>query len=307
MLPNSFQKMKVKYASKVFSHSLSATLYTYIHFKVLPSEATLTAKFLHTINDLFDLFNSSHLNNFNAFMGTENQLHFLEEIKCLLNDLQVIKLVQVKQNDGKVTYVEKCINNTMHFINGWKITITSALSLWETLKCRNYSFLLTRNLNQDCIENFFGLVRNCCGNSTNPTLIQFCRAFKKLFSLKYFNEVEGANCIKDINTVLLNATPDMLEEYKNIDVPILTNNSSLKVLTCDYRNLSSTDGNAIAYITGYLLRKCLLQYSCNACTKYNDEKTLSKEAAIFLEHKSYSTSNNYGSLNVPPSNILEYV
>lgn len=307
MFPSSFQKMKVKYASQIFSHSLSAALNTYIYFKTLPPEAMHTAKFIQTINDLFDLLNSSHLNNFNAFMGTEKQLQFLEEIKHLLDDLKVIKLVEVKQNDGNVTYVEKCVNNTMHFINGWKITINSVQSLWETLKSKNYSFLLTRNLNQDCLENFFGLIRNCCGNSRNPTPIQFCRAFKKLFTQKYFNEVEGANCIQDINKVLLTVTPDVLQEYKNIDVPTLTNNSALKVYTCDYRNLSSTDGNALVYITGYLLKKCLLQHSCDTCTKYNDEKTLQKEAAVFLEFKAYSTSKNYGGLNLPPINIVEYV
>lgn len=28
---------------------------------------------------------------------------------------------------------------------------------------------------------------------------------------------------------------------------------------------------------------------------------------IFLEHKAYSTSRNYGGPNLPPSNIVEYV
>lgn len=302
LYPTSFQKMKVRYASQIFSHSVAAALNTYIDFKFLPPEARFTAIFIKKINDLFDLMNSCHLNNFNAFMGTEKQLKFLEEIEFLFDTIKVIKMVKVKDQEK---YVPKCLNNQMHFIYGWKLTINSLKALWETLKSKGYSFLLTRNLNQDCIENFFGQIRNCCGNARNPTPIQFCRAFKKLFTLKYFNQVDGANCIDNINHVLLTITPELLEKSKTIIQE--PNSSPLKVFASDYRNLSSPDGNALVYVTGYLLKKSLLQHSCDVCLNYNQSHTLPNEATLFFQSKAFCTSKQFGGLNVPPQNIVEYI
>lgn len=301
--PGNFQKMKVKYASQIFSHSVAAALQTYIDFKVLPSDANVTVKFIKTINDLFDLLNSCHLNNFNAFMGTEKQFKFLEEIESMFDNLKVLKMVKVKDQEKSV---EKCLNNQMHFIYGWKLTINSTKALWETLKSRRYTFLLTRNLNQDCIENFFGQIRNCCGNARNPTPIQFSRAFKKLFTLKYFNQVDGANCIDDINEVLLNITPELLENCKTI-IPEPTAKNPLKVFTSDYRNISSTDGNALVYVTGYLLKKSLLQHSCDVCLNYNEQHTLKNEATVFFKSKAYSGFKQFGGLNTPPLDIVEFI
>lgn len=88
--PNNFQKMKVKLASQVFSHSVAAALNTYIDFQFLPQDAKITAKFIKNMNDLFDLLNSCHLNNFNAFMGTERQVTFLNEMLALFENLKIL-------------------------------------------------------------------------------------------------------------------------------------------------------------------------------------------------------------------------
>lgn len=80
---------------------------------------------------------------------------------------------------------------------------------------------MTRHLNQDCLENYFGKIRNTCGNARNPTAIQFSRAFKNLFALKYFEDNEGSNCLEDASDILLAITPDLfkksefLQEEKN--------------------------------------------------------------------------------------------
>lgn len=108
-----FQKMKVKYASQVFSHSVAVALYTYVDFNVLPADAKITAQFIQKMNDIFDLLNSCHLNNFNAFMGTQKQLKCLEEFETMLKNLNVVR------SDGK------CVTNQMKFIFGWKLTIKS--------------------------------------------------------------------------------------------------------------------------------------------------------------------------------------
>jgi hypothetical protein len=40
------------------------------------------------------------------------------------------------------------------------------------------------------------------GNNLNPTLIQLCWVFKKIFCLNYFQTSPNANCIQDLDQIL---------------------------------------------------------------------------------------------------------
>lgn len=131
IFPNNFEKMKVRYASQVLSHSVAVALNTYIDFGVLSIEAKPTAIFIQKMNDLFDLLNSCHLNNYNAFMGTEKQNDFLKTMLHLFENVKVV------DNNGKE------VTKQMRFLFGWKMAIRGVLELWQDLKNRGYSFLLT--------------------------------------------------------------------------------------------------------------------------------------------------------------------
>ena len=79
----------------------------------------------------------------------------------MLKFIQSIKVFnQTKQED---------VANKLKCLKGLCLTINSVLSL------------LTRRLNQDPLENFFGTIRQQGGNLDTPTPLQFTRAFKKLF------------------------------------------------------------------------------------------------------------------------------
>ncbi|CAG9822648.1 unnamed protein product [Phaedon cochleariae] len=110
--PSNFQKMKVKYASQVFSHSVAAAFYTYVDFEVSPPEAKVTtAKFIKIMNDLFDLLNSCHLNNFNAFMGTEKQFQFLEKIENISPRALTAAIKALTSYRVTSTLVSECIDS----------------------------------------------------------------------------------------------------------------------------------------------------------------------------------------------------
>jgi len=57
--PNNFEKMKVKYAAQVLSHSVSAGINTYVTLGFLPAAAIFTADFIRIFDKLFDILNSS--------------------------------------------------------------------------------------------------------------------------------------------------------------------------------------------------------------------------------------------------------
>ena len=59
--PTNFQKMKVKYATQIFSHTVAAAICTYVSLGGLSSCASGTAEFLLKFDSLFDCVNSSKL------------------------------------------------------------------------------------------------------------------------------------------------------------------------------------------------------------------------------------------------------
>lgn len=152
IFPSAFQKMKVKLAAQVFSWSVTTAMSAYIDFNILPESATATVNFIKNMNSLFDILNSASLLNIAVFKGTEEQVLFLNQMA------EHFKTLRVENVQGKD------ITKQMKFLFGRQLTIKSVLILFEKLKTNNYTFLMTRNLNQDCLENFFGQIRNCCGN-----------------------------------------------------------------------------------------------------------------------------------------------
>lgn len=190
--PTSFQKMKVKYAVQIFSNRVAAGMCTQMSSGFLPSAAVGTIDFIDHFDKLFDILNSSILNSpkeyGQIFTGSTKQVNFLEQM------LQLLKNINVINEKGSRVKV-KCFEC-------WQITIKSMMQLWEKLKCYNFPYIRTRRINQDCVENFFGSIRQQGGNCLNPTPIQFIRAFKKLFSMKMLQHSDTQNCAADTDHML---------------------------------------------------------------------------------------------------------
>ena len=175
--------MKVKYAAQIFSNRVAAGMCTQISSDFLPTEAVGTIDFIDHFDKLFDILNSSNVNNpkeyGKVFIG-DKQMQFLQNTLSFLKSIKVI-------NDNNKYVKLKCFDC-------WQITIKSTIQLWTTLKNYNLPYLRIRRLNQDSVENFFGSVRKQGGNCLNPTPIQFKRAFKKLFNTKLLEYSETKLC-----------------------------------------------------------------------------------------------------------------
>ena len=118
------------------------------------------------------------------------------------------------------------------------------------------SFIFTRQLNQDPLENLFGSTRQQGGNSDNPTPIEFKRAYRKLF---HSNLLTPGNCEAENNETLLH-----LSNVENINIPSFATGSIKKPLTIISTDYASEDmqlrivqENATAYVAGYLLGKAV--------------------------------------------------
>lgn len=240
--PNNFLRMKVKYAVQIFSNRVAAGMCTQMSSGFLPSKTIGTIDLIVHFDKLFDMLNSSSLvtpkEHAKIFTGSKKQIEFLEEMSHFIKSIKVIK-----ENGSNV----KCLDC-------WQITIKSTIELWKILKDLNFPYLRMRRVNQDCLENFFGSVRQQSGNSLNPTPIQFSRAFKKLFSLRYFKHSDTQNCAEDkdemLNILQTSCNNEPISEF----VPSPTNKVILDIPVHDYYSMDLPEENAFKYVCGYLIK-----------------------------------------------------
>ncbi|KAH9374482.1 hypothetical protein HPB48_023054 [Haemaphysalis longicornis] len=179
-----FNSMKVKFATQVFSQTVSTALSVMIAVGALDGAAEPTATFIERMDNLFDCLNSKHPKmtdprkyNF-AISANSKHLEFLRE---------ALEWIASWRFDIP--------RRQPHTIRGWRVTIQSVLMLWEELS-QNFDFdcLLTRNLQQDPLENFFGSVRQKHGCNEHPNVLQFIAALKHISVGKLFNLTSRGNC-----------------------------------------------------------------------------------------------------------------
>jgi hypothetical protein len=139
-----FTAMKVSLAAQVLSHSVAAGITTLcMTGDKLDDDAIYTANFCEKFDCLFNCFNSSNLQDAHrlrcAITGTSSHMAFLSDCLKWLCSVKTI---------GK--------KSDLPCLAGWKIAVQSLMNLWDNVqKNFNIQFLLTRRLNQDCLELFF--------------------------------------------------------------------------------------------------------------------------------------------------------
>ena len=97
-------------------------------------------------------------------------------------------------------------------IAGWQLSIRALVNLWRELNSAyGFKYLLTSRLNQDCLENFFSIIRGKGGHRIHPNALQFRSAFRACAVDSLFSVSNSSNCLEDVDTFLL--------KIKNISSP----------------------------------------------------------------------------------------
>lgn len=197
---NNYDKMKVNLASQVFSRSVAAGIHTHATLGSMPSTATFTANFIHKMDSLFDMFNSSQTKHYRS-SKTAISMNNINQIQDMQNWINLWEFTGTR--------------NTIPCVEGWKLNVSALQCLWHDLN-RNfeYEFLLTRRLNQDCLESLFSTVRNIGGNNDSPTTPKFVNQMKTLVTNNFLQSSIQGNCA-DIETPFL--------EFMDIKTPKIPN------------------------------------------------------------------------------------
>jgi len=304
--PNNFARMKVKFATQVISMTVATSIELMVTLKALEEDALVTSDFIRNFDNLFDMCNSSTVisskEHKKAFTGSDFQLNFLNKMMTMISTLKVYKQL----NDGL-----KDLTNSLSFKNGWIITIRSIQEIWKKLKNVGFDFLLTRRLNQDCLENFFGAIRSLNGNALNPTPLQFLNSFKKLFFINYSNLGNTGNCLDDYDTILTN-----FSNIESVIIPTISffdnqnqSNFLQKVLFNDIQETEIskiTEENVFIFVCGYLLKKCLKIHYCDICDDYSKSGALLNRNTIYSYYR-VSQDNPFDNLCMAPNEFIIYV
>ncbi|KAF2890652.1 hypothetical protein ILUMI_15521 [Ignelater luminosus] len=282
---DSFLKMKVKVAAAQLSHSMTAAIEIFVSSGDLPAEAIYTAEFVETIDKLLDSLNGFGFDSSKEFYRalSENSPHL-----AFWSNM----LVQLSQWKLITRDAGKDVTKQYAFIEGWQITIRSIIDIWNRLKQEGFKYLSLRSVNQDPLENLFGLVRQRGVRNTNPTCHQFIAALKTSVVNNLSNISTNDNCENDNCSPLSNLTSFLEGCYDNPQ--------NLDVI--DYKEFvpESTsnieDNQATAYVTGYLLHKIVIP-DCDACKKtfLSGEVTNKHIFVNFKEHGNATTNLIYAS------------
>jgi len=296
--PQRLSRMKVKFAAQIFSASVAAGIAVHCQHKSLPAEALATAELCSRMNSLFDAMNSSHLKTPNQWQrAISEESGHIEFLHLNIQWLTSLKIFDSVKN--------KFVTNNVKCIQGWIKTINCVIQLFPYLREKfDLKFLMTRRLNQDCLENFFGVIRTKGGCSDNPTAVQFVNHFKRACCTSLLLQVTTGNTAPDDDQMLINLKSS-LSLSKNLHkqptaMHKVSNLSNVNV--SDFTIRSMPEQNAFVYVCGYLLKKLLAVHSCETCSVLKQNE-LDFGSGDYISLKNYHDS----ALSVPSINFTMYV
>lgn len=305
--PSNFQKMSVKLATQLFSHSVAAAIRVELETGQLKSNsAKYTADFVEIIDNAFDALNSRNLKankNYRKPITDENCL----PMKALRSALEVFSNLVKVNRQGKISRPPS--------FDSMILTINAVMQLFQQQTQKGYSFLLTSRLNQDPLENQFSIYRQRGGYARNPTVRTFQAAFKSNLVMNLLKPVKTSNCEQEFSEQLLTAEEilnedpiDAVENDDEINESQVTEDPEQEESTYLQFSLQnqppSLEESSVVYFAGYLFKKCYTKFKCADCKTF-----LSAESELLIDNNDILIFFRNFNINNPwvlkkPSQIL---
>lgn len=296
--PNTFEKMRVKYATQIFSHTVAAAIRTCVHTGQLVSySANDTANFVENVNNVFDSLNSKTLRDPNSRRRPLSVFGQPVVRETLESGIKMFQNVVVYENGKK--------RNNIYCIDGFVWTLRSILLLWDDLRNKGSKYLVTSFLNQDPLENFFSVIRSRCGYNPTPSVRQCRIAIQQNMNIRLLQSLDSGNCeladgemlnlhVDDDDFTAENVLSNKDENAHNTtpDEDIEVGSGSLKPTTPESLTDPTEDleTSAHVYVAGYLAYKAKKKFNCAPCSdlfeKGLDEEIQANE--YFILYKEYN-------------------
>ncbi|XP_063900839.1 uncharacterized protein LOC135120464 [Zophobas morio] len=252
------KKMKVRYASQVFSRGVSSFMNFCSDRRFggsLPLDAQYTSDFFLFMDSVFDSVNGGFGDcggkNLRKLVGVNNYHHscWLEGKRMFSN----MRFEPRKAGDQAKPPV----------LQGWYRTLNGFMIIKETLKKLGYNFFPARAFNQDPLENFFGQLRQYGVRYTNPTCRAFVPFYKSLVMKNFCSyHSRGSNCEQDDDSFMVT-----IREFLGLQINRKCIEDQWKPPPVPDRVSKDNiyDQNIIGYIGGFLVKHMPKPLDCEIC------------------------------------------
>lgn len=161
--------------------------------------ASCTIKFIRMVDRLFDVFNSKTILKEDIFKRALNENNQNEVFKFLQSCIECIQKLSVREKNARTNKVsiKPILKSRKKFaFRGIIININSLKCIYDEYVEKNkfFSMLPTYFFQQDVIELFFSRIRSQSRENTNPNVLQFKGAYRKLLCNIKIDAPEKANC-----------------------------------------------------------------------------------------------------------------
>lgn len=307
--PNAFEKMNVKLAAQLLSHSVACAIKVALRTgELVSATGENTANFVDTINYLFDALNSTRFtssNPYNRVLSDKNP----QVLKAINEGYDLIQNLYKISNKGELYRPPS--------FDGFLQTINAVKMFYSEQQTEGKTFLFTGRLSQDPLENQFSIYRQKGGYNRNPTAKSFRMSFKLNLVTNLMKPAatsnSGMNTDEDHNLLDLDGiyTSDLLKsEPENVsDTDLLGTSSSEDSDGPTLNNFSefhfTLEACSTIYFAGYLVKKCFDKFKCCECLsslESSDSIDNNKELLIFYKNYDLEQKNNLKK----PTELMEY-
>ncbi|CAK1598223.1 unnamed protein product [Parnassius mnemosyne] len=259
---NKISKMKVKYATQIFSQTVASNMGYLADKGILPEECKETADILLFFDQLFDSLNGSY---------TKLKQHgkpLLGPARPNSSHNNVWNKAKIELRNMKFTNIVTGKTEKVPTLENWVWTLDGVQILLNKLK-NDYGVtsVWMRHLNQDPIENFFGAIRSHGCRNTNPTAERFESAYTSLL-INNISSVHapGANCEKDYCEVLYTLIIDDCQATVTSEVESIP---TVQVTDLNEKKKDPRVLGAVQFVSGYFVRSARKKIfkNCQQCTK----------------------------------------
>lgn len=291
LYPNTFQKMNVKLAAQVFSHSVAAAIKAAVATKQLPPSALDTADLVEKIDKLFDALNSQTLYAAKPWHSALSYSNIYAQKALQDGYLLCTTLTKSNTKTGALSR-PPCFQGMCQTINAVSLMLIDSIG-------EGFKFLFTRRLNQDPLENQFSIYRQSGGYNRNPTARTFKAAFMMSATINLIKPPQS-NCEEDEDISLKYVEED--DTMQESPASSFSSDTSGGSTLSTNDNEVSIEKSAVVYFGGYLLKKLNDKFKCDLCKEFLqseiDVDMDQNECLIFF--KNYNINEKtFGHLKVP--------
>ncbi|KAF0306397.1 Transposable element P transposase [Amphibalanus amphitrite] len=303
--PTPFKKMRVKLATQVMSRSVAAAMVLYADLDILPPESRETAAALLKLNDLLDVLNSS------SRLAKCFHKRAISQIKPVTAEKHLQLLREADQWLGKWVVGDGSVR--VHSIGGLRQTIRGVQSVWDRCVEAGCEFLCTRRLNQDPLENMFGMIRQRGGCMDNPDPTQFRHGYKHVVINHMMAAPPTANCEADSDGLIVGLNMTAARPERASARPMARLRSDDRVMPEPKVVLDvpvdEVTANCLSYVAGYLVHKAnVVCRNCErALVRVDSEVRATADVLTALKSHTGVTKCDVGSLKLPSAVLFEFV